>query len=132
MYWHKLVSFVLSSTVAGLGGVVFAHMMTYISPYDFTFFYTMQLLLYIIFGGVATVVGPIVGVTILMIFSELLRKFGHYELIFYGFTILVVLIFIPEGVVSWARRILVRPQQIVVESGRREEEDRGYSGDPKS
>ena len=132
VYWHKLVSFVLSSTVAGLGGVVFAHMMTYISPYDFTFFYTMQLLVYIIFGGAATFLGPMVGVTILMILSELLRKFGHYEPIFYGFIIILVLRFIPEGVVSWARKILVRPQQVLIDSGRGEESNHGYSGDPKS
>jgi len=110
VYWHKLVSFVLSSTVAGLGGVVFAHMMTYISPYDFTFFYTMQLLVYIVFGGAATFIGPMVGVTFLMILSELLRKFGHYELILYGFVIILVLRFIPEGVVSWIRGNLIRRQ----------------------
>jgi branched-chain amino acid transport system permease protein len=132
VYWHKLISFVLSSTVAGLGGVVFAHVMTYISPYDFTFLYTMQLLVYMIFGGAATFAGPIVGVSILMILSEFLRKLGHYELIFYGFVILLVLIFLPEGVVSWVRGILIRRRQVIIESGRGDESNHGYSGDRKS
>ena len=51
VYGHKLASFVLSSTIAGLAGVIFAHFMTYISPYDFTFFFAMQLIIYVIFGG---------------------------------------------------------------------------------
>lgn len=106
IYWNKLISFVLSSAIAGLGGVVFAHMMTYISPYDFTFFFAVQLLIYIIFGGVKTFAGPIVGVTTLVVLSELLRKVGHYELILYGFILILVLRFIPEGVVTWVSRIL--------------------------
>jgi branched-chain amino acid transport system permease protein len=131
VYRHKLISFTLSSAVAGLGGVIFAHVMTYISPYDFTFLYTMQLLVYIIFGGAATFAGPLVGVTFLMILSELLRKLGHYELIFYGFIILLVLIFIPEGVVSWIREILNRRQKIIIDSGGGEESNHGHSGDRK-
>ena len=106
IYWHKLISFVLSSTVAGLGGVIFAHMMTYICPYDFTFFYTMQLLVYIIFGGSITFVGPILGVTTLVVLTEWLRNFGQYELIFYGFVIILVLRFIPEGMFNWMSRYL--------------------------
>jgi len=106
-------------------------MMTYISPYDFTFFYTMQLLVYIIFGGTVTFIGPIVGVTILTILSELLRKFGHYELIFYGFVIILVLRFIPEGVFSWIRRILVRRQQMTIVPGKVEESRHVYSENSK-
>jgi len=131
VYWHKLVSFVLSSTVAGLGGVVFAHMMTYISPYDFTFFYTMQLLVYIIFGGMITFVGPILGVTILVVLAEALRRFGQYELIFYGFVIILVLRFIPEGVFNWISRILIRRRQVIVGPSRGEETSHGYSEDSK-
>lgn len=133
VYRHKLVSFTLSSTVAGLGGVVFAHVMTYISPYDFTFFYTMQLLVYIIFGGAATLAGPLVGVSFLMVLSELLRKLGHYELIFYGFVILLVLIFIPEGVVSWIRRLMNRrqPVMVILDSGTGEERPHAHTGDRK-
>lgn len=108
VYSHKLASFVLSSTVAGLAGVVFAHMMAYVSPYDFTFFFAMQLLIYVMFGGVATLVGPILGVTILMIISELLRKVGHYELIFYGFIFILVLRFFPEGIMNFVTRLLIR------------------------
>jgi len=85
-----------------------------------------------IFGGAATFAGPIVGVSILMILSEFLRKFGHYELIFYGFVILLVLIFIPEGVVSRVRGVLVRRQQVILDSDRGEESKHGYSGDRKS
>jgi branched-chain amino acid transport system permease protein len=107
VYRQKLGSFVLSSTIAGLAGVIFAHMMTYISPYDFTFFFAVQILIYVIFGGSETLFGPIVGVTILVILSEVLRKVGHYELLFYGFLLIIVLRFIPEGVVSVAKRVLV-------------------------
>jgi branched-chain amino acid transport system permease protein len=110
VYSHKLASFVLSSTIAGLAGVVFAHMMAYVSPYDFTFFFAVQLLIYVMFGGVATLVGPIIGVTILMIISELLRKVGHYELIFYGFIFILVLRFFPEGIINFVRRLLIRPK----------------------
>ncbi len=110
VYRQRLGSFVLSSTIAGLGGVIFAHMMTYISPYDFTFFFAVQMLIYVIFGGSETLVGPIIGVTILVISSEALRKVGHYEILFYGFLLILVLRFIPDGVVPAVKRIRIRGQ----------------------
>ncbi len=107
VYGQKLGSFILSSAIAGLGGVIFAHMMTYISPYDFTFFFAVQVLIYVMFGGSGTLVGPIIGVTSLVIVSEVLRKVGHYELLFYGFLLILVLRFIPDGMVSAVKRILI-------------------------
>jgi branched-chain amino acid transport system permease protein len=106
VYRHKLASFVISSTIAGLAGVVFAHMMTYISPYDFTFFFAVQVLVYVIFGGAITLVGPIVGVTVLVVMSEILREVGHYELILYGFIVILVLRFFPGGALALIKRVL--------------------------
>lgn len=117
VYRHRLASFVLSSTVAGFGGVIFAHMMTYISPYDFTFFFAVQLLIYVMFGGSGTLAGPISGVTILVVLSEVLRRVGHYELLFYGFLLLLVLRFIPEGVVSLGKRILMSRRHRMIHDG---------------
>jgi branched-chain amino acid transport system permease protein len=101
VYRHKLASFILSSSVAGLGGVLFAHTMTYISPYDFSFFVAVQLLMYVIFGGAEMLAGPMVGAATLVVLAEFLRKAGHYELIFYGLILIIVLRFIPEGVVGY-------------------------------
>jgi branched-chain amino acid transport system permease protein len=106
VYGHKLASFVLSSTIAGLAGVIFAHFMTYISPYDFTFFFAMQLIIYVIFGGAATIYGPLIGVGVLVTISEALRKVGSYEVIFYGFTFLIVLRFFPQGIVSFISQLI--------------------------
>jgi len=107
VYRQRLGSFILSSTIAGLGGVIFAHIMTSISPYDFTFFFAVQVLIYVICGGSETLIGPIIGVTTLVISSEVLRKLGHYELLFYGFLLILVLRFIPNGVVSVVKRMLI-------------------------
>lgn len=109
VYRQKVVSFILASTVAGLAGVVFAHMMTYISPYDFSFFFGMQLIIYIMFGGAATLAGPVAGVAILVVLTELLRKVGHYEMIFSGFILLLVLRFMPEGIVNFGMANFVAP-----------------------
>lgn len=118
VYRQKLACFTLSSTFAGLAGVVFAHMMTYISPYDFTLFFAMQLLVYVIFGGVGTIAGPLVGATILTIVTELLRNFGRFELIFYGFIIILVLRFIPEGIIGFVRGFLISHRLFITNTER--------------
>jgi branched-chain amino acid transport system permease protein len=71
----------------------------------------MQLLIYIMFGGVTTLMGPILGVTVLMIVSELLRKMGHYELIFYGLIFILVLRFFPEGMINFVSGLLTRDKK---------------------
>ena len=72
----QVIVFAVSCALAGLAGARYAHLVLYISPESFTFTNSLQALLAVIFGGIGTIWGPIVGSAILTILNESLRSFG--------------------------------------------------------
>jgi branched-chain amino acid transport system permease protein len=108
VYQYKVLAFVVSAFFAGLGGALFAHQQNYVNPDTFYFFDSVFYLLAILFGGAGTLMGPVVGSTVLTFLPEMLHGFDMYRLIIYGIIIIVVLYLIPKGVwgevVAYTRR----------------------------
>lgn len=94
----KVLAFVISSWFAGLGGAVFAHQQNYINPDTFGFFDSVFYILTILLGGVGTLLGPVIGATIMTILPEALHSFEMYRLVVYGVIIITVLYFLPRGI----------------------------------
>ena len=97
---YKDLAFAFCSVMAGLAGALYAHLVRFISPESFnatqsTFFVTMLL-----FGGIGTLAGPIVGALVLIIVREFLQSFSTYQILVYGIFILIVLFFLPHGAVG--------------------------------
>lgn len=70
----RLVAFVLSAVVTGLGGALFAHHVGVFSPKEFHFTLTFALLAMLIVGGVQSAVGPLVGASVISLLIEVLRR----------------------------------------------------------
>lgn len=97
---YKMISFVASAFIAGIGGAFFAHTYSTITPDDFSFNQSIDNLLYVVFGGSQVVWGPIFGATFLTIIPELLRALADYREIVYGLLLLVMMIFRPQGILT--------------------------------
>jgi branched-chain amino acid transport system permease protein len=101
----KAVAFTVSAALAGAGGHLFAALQGFISPEAFEFETSIFFLIGVIFGGQGTLLGPIVGATIVTFLPELLQRFVDYRLIVYGGVIVASLYVLPLGVVgSLSRR----------------------------
>jgi branched-chain amino acid transport system permease protein len=100
VYRLKVWMFMISAAFAGCAGSLFAIQQNYISPDNFQFFSSVFLLLAVLFGGVGTFLGPLVGVAVLTLLPEFLHDFDRYRLIVYGGFILVTLYFLPRGVMG--------------------------------
>jgi ABC-type branched-subunit amino acid transport system ATPase component/ABC-type branched-subunit amino acid transport system permease subunit len=94
----KVLAFVISSWFAGLGGAVFAHQQNYVNPDSFGFFDSVFYILAILLGGAGTLMGPVIGATIMTILPEALHSFEMYRLVVYGLIIITVLYFLPRGI----------------------------------
>jgi len=114
VYRLKVVVFVISAAFAGFGGTLFAHQQNYISPDNFQFFSSVFFLLAVLFGGAATMFGPVIGAAVLMLLPEMLHDFDKYRLIVYGVLILVTLYFLPRGVVGLIDHLRPRRRKAVV------------------
>ena len=101
----------LSGLFAGLAGVLYAVQNEFAAP-DFVYFLTSgDTVIYNVIGGIGTLVGPIVGAGFFQLLRELLsRMFGDQfpYLIPLGIIFIVMIIFLPQGLLGFARRWLNR------------------------
>jgi branched-chain amino acid transport system permease protein len=108
---YKIVSVMLSGLFAGLAGVLYAVQNQFAAP-DFVYFLTSgDTVIYNVIGGIGTLVGPIVGAGFFQLMRELMaRLFGDQfpYLIPLGAIFIAMIIFLPQGILGFARRWLNR------------------------
>jgi branched-chain amino acid transport system permease protein len=106
----KLAAFVIASVFPALAGGLYAWRLSYIDPTSgFPAPYEVQTILMTIFGGAGTILGPLVGGFLLTAIGEALwARFPELHLLLFGTMILLVLMFMPEGVVPLMRRLASR------------------------
>lgn len=102
---YRLGVFVLGSFFAGLTGVFFAHTHQVLHSSDFGLEPMVLLVVFTVIGGAQTVWGPVVGTVVLSVASEFLRELHHYEILVYGLILIVVMLAVPEGLVSLPGRL---------------------------
>lgn len=104
-YFYKVLVFAVSSGLAGVAGSLFAHYLTFISPEGFDLSGSIEILILAIIGGLATIPGPVVGAVGLVFLSEYLRSTKELRMIIYGALLVLVIIFLPEGIYPGLRRL---------------------------
>src|SRR5262249_31701437 len=108
---YKIVAVMLSGLFAGLAGVLYAVQNRFAAP-DFVFFLVSgETVIFNVMGGIGTLVGPIVGAATFLLLREFLgRLFGDQfpYLIPLGLIFIVMIIFLPQGLLGFARRWLNR------------------------
>ena len=96
----KLYAFAVGATFAGLGGVLYAHFIRYITPYDFGFLTSIYVLTMIVFGGIGTIRGAVLGACVLTLLPELFRFVQDYRNLIYGATLIALMLYEPRGVLG--------------------------------
>jgi branched-chain amino acid transport system permease protein len=105
VYRFKLVSFIISCFIAGLGGAVYAHHMGVLQPGTFTFLLATTVIIWNVLGGVGSYWGPIVGTVFLLLLVEPLRGLESFEMITYAAILIVVIILLPGGLITLPKRL---------------------------
>lgn len=104
----KILAFILSAVWAGLAGVLYAAKMNYITPENFRFEHSALILAMVILGGMGNTVGVILGAIILYILPWVIRDqfpaFQDYRLLIYGATMIIMMLFRPQGLIGSKRR----------------------------
>ena len=103
---YKMVVFGISAAAAGFAGALYAHYLRVAGPSTLEVALSFQVVIWGIFGGVATIYGPVAAVFILYPLTEWLgsfRTFGELRLLIYAVIVLLVLLFMPRGLAPWVR-----------------------------
>lgn len=94
---HKLHAFVVSAVYASVSGSLLALMNRLITPDVAGFMHSVQMVTMAVLGGVGSVLGAIFGATILTALPQLLTVFHQYEHMVLGLVMILVMIFLPDG-----------------------------------
>ena len=103
---YKLIAFAVSGAAAGLAGALFAHYLRIAGPSTLEVALSFQVVIWGIFGGLATIYGPVAAVFVLYPLTEWLGSFralGELRLLIFAVIVLLVLLFMPRGLTPWVR-----------------------------
>jgi branched-chain amino acid transport system permease protein len=103
---YKLAAFGISAFAAGISGAIYAHFMRGAGPSTLSTALSFQVVIWGIFGGLATIYGPVTAVFVLYPLTEWLggfRAFGEMRLLIFAIVVLLVLLFMPRGLTPWVR-----------------------------
>jgi branched-chain amino acid transport system permease protein len=105
---YKMLAFSIGSFFAGIAGVLLAHRLWAIEPRQFGFTAMLYLLVWVVFGGSHTFAGPIIGLVVLTFLGELLRPLVEWVPMIFGTIIILILIFLPNGLESLPGKLRMR------------------------
>lgn len=103
-----LIIFVISSLYAAAAGSFYAHYVSYLNPELFGFIYMITMLVMLVSGGKGTITGPLLGSIIFTVVPEMLRGAEHYRDPVFGILLILLAIFMPQGLKGLADTIVYR------------------------
>lgn len=103
---HKLRVFVISALFAAAAGALTAHYAGFITPAKSSFMHSVELVIMVVFGGMASVFGAVVGAAVLTTLPQLLTVLKDYEMMVFGAVLIVTMVWFPQGIVPTLARWL--------------------------
>jgi branched-chain amino acid transport system permease protein len=105
----KVKIFVLSAVYASVAGSLFVHHLRFVSPSPFDFLASVKLVVMAVVGGLASVWGAIFGAGATRVLSdELLLGFGEWDIAIYGLILVLIMVFMPEGLFVRLKNLIER------------------------
>jgi branched-chain amino acid transport system permease protein len=103
--FYQVLANAIAGVYCGVAGVLYAHMSTYISPDIFEFKSALFVLTMTMVGGMGSLAGSVVGGLALPLTQEWLRAIKNWQLVGFGLAIMIVVLFMPGGVVGLTQKI---------------------------
>ena len=100
----KLQAFALGASFAGFAGALLASWQRSVFPENFLFTESINVLAMVIIGGMGSLLGVILGAAVIVALPELFRELQAYRLLMFGFMLMVLMIFRPQGILAPRRR----------------------------
>lgn len=126
---YKVLAFVISSSFAGIAGVLFGHYKKFLHTNDFQFIRSFEIIIMLVLGGMGSITGSILGAIVITILPELLRQlptinlfgkainFADLRLVIYALLLIIIMLTRPQGVLgqrefglNWLKRAQKRPE----------------------
>lgn len=103
---YKTAAFAISAFYAGVAGSLYAHLVKFISPFDFNLSVSLTLLASIVVGGLGSLPGSVLGAVFMTLLPHVFSRVKNLPLVLTGISLIVVVLFLPHGLVSLPWRLL--------------------------
>jgi len=92
---YKLMAFSISAGLAGVAGVLYAHNLSTLTalPKNFGYNMSINILVFVVLGGIGNIRGSIIATVILTLLPELLRGLNDYRMLMYAIVLIAVMLF---------------------------------------
>jgi branched-chain amino acid transport system permease protein len=104
-YRYRLTAFVIAGTICGLAGALIANFTDFVSPSMMFWTRSGDLIIMVIFGGMGTLFGPVLGAVALLVLEETLSRVTEYWMIILGPMLLLVVLFVRGGIDGLLRKV---------------------------
>ena len=106
---YKIIAFIVGAFFAGIAGGLFAHQTLAIDPKGFDFMKSIEIVLFVILGGMGNTLGVIAAAVLLTILTESLRGIGEWRMLIYSFLLIVLMLTPAQGLFRWKWGPRVKP-----------------------
>ncbi|MGI6517414.1 MAG: ATP-binding cassette domain-containing protein [Bacillota bacterium] len=103
---YRVSAFAGAAAIAGLAGALFASWQSAVFPQNFTMSETIAVYCMLVLGGARSVPGIMLGVLLLQVLPEVLRAYSVYRMLIYGFALVLLAIFRPQGLIAAGERLI--------------------------
>lgn len=100
----RLLGFAAGAAIAAVAGSLYGHYMNFVRPENFDVLLSVYVVLYVVLGGVNNLWGPLLGATVMTLLPEYFRVLADWRPTVFGLAILILLLFRPEGLLSFRTR----------------------------
>ena len=106
---YKLLAFTVSAALAGAGGVLYAHNLSSLQalPKNFGYNMSIQILVFVVLGGIGNIRGSVIAAVVLTLLPELLRAVNDYRMLIYAVVLIVIMLFTSAPQLVQYRELLV-------------------------
>ena len=112
---NQLLSLAVSAAFAGLSGGLLAHYTTFIQPSIFNMDLSSLITAGVVCGGMGSLTGPFVAVSLFVVIPELFRGLALWRLVFYGVLLVVIINWRPKGLFGYEElRVANLPKLFVI------------------
>lgn len=98
--YYKILTFTLSAFFAGLAGGLYAHLRGYLNPMDFGFLKSVDILVFVVLGGMGSITGSVISTVVLTFLPEMLRFLSDLRLVIYSLVLILIILYRPSGLMG--------------------------------
>ena len=97
---YKVLAFVIGAFFAGIAGALYANYFYFIKPGNFGFMKSIDILVIVVFGGMGSITGSIIGAIVLSIISLFLQNIPELRMVIYSIILFLIMVYRPDGIMG--------------------------------